>query len=280
MGIEWFRQSHPHMFYRGLHGVLLCYSVSDRQTLDSCEEWMKEIREYAQQDVVITLVGIVKMNQQRQVTTKEGQQYADSHGIDFFEVTPHEMINVNEVFQTMTDTIIKNTYVPMEINEIITIFTKWTGKTIGTKLFDTMKDNWNIKTCQLHERIRNKSELLIFIDEGDWKFGCYINATIDKIGKPIEDHQAFVYSINKKDKVTIQHSQQAIQFYPPENEMLMTIGKKEIGIYKQEKQQQSYYNNPLLYPHQSTEKKGFFSRLFGSNNTLFSFKRLVIFQMQ
>ena len=101
------------------------------------------------------------------------------------------------------------------------------------------------------------------------------------IGKPIEDHQAFVYSINKKEKVPIQHSQQAIQFYPPENEMLMTIGKNEIGIYKQEKHQQSYCNNPLLYP--STEKKGFFSGLFGyfwPNNTLFSFKRLVIFQMQ
>ena len=85
---------------------------------------------------------------------------------------------------------------------------------------------------------------MIFIDEGEWKFGCYIKRSIDVIGKPIEDQEAFVYSINKKEKYEIHQWKQAIQFYPPENEMLMTIGKNEIGIYKQEKQHQSYCNNP------------------------------------
>ena len=64
----------------------------------------------------------------------------------------------------------------------------------------------------------------------------------------------------------------------------MTIGKNEIGIYKQEKREQSYCNNPLIYPIQTTsteKKKGFFSKLFrSSNNTVFTFKRLVIFQME
>ena len=127
-----------------------------------------------------------------------------------------------------------------------------------------------------------KSNIMIFKDEGEWKFGCYIKRPIDVIGKRIEDKEAFVYSINKKEKYEIQQWKQSIQFYPLENEMLMTIGKNEIGIYKQEKQHQSYCNNPLLYPNQSTsteKKKGFFSWLFGSNNK-FTLKRLVIFQME
>ena len=45
------------IFYRGAHCVFLTYDVTRRETFDSLEEWHREVRQHAADDVLVYLVG-------------------------------------------------------------------------------------------------------------------------------------------------------------------------------------------------------------------------------
>uniref|UniRef100_A0A3B5Q9W0 small monomeric GTPase n=1 Tax=Xiphophorus maculatus TaxID=8083 RepID=A0A3B5Q9W0_XIPMA len=55
-GQERFR-SVTHAYYRDAHALLLLYDVTNRSSFDNIQAWLTEIHEYAQQDVVLMLLG-------------------------------------------------------------------------------------------------------------------------------------------------------------------------------------------------------------------------------
>lgn len=55
-GQERFR-SVTHAYYRDAHALLLLYDVTNKTSFDNIRAWLGEIREYAQEDVVIMLLG-------------------------------------------------------------------------------------------------------------------------------------------------------------------------------------------------------------------------------
>nr|CAD7594925.1 unnamed protein product [Timema genevievae] len=55
-GQERFR-SVTHAYYRDAHALLLLYDVTNKTSFDNIRAWLGEIREYAQDDVVIMLLG-------------------------------------------------------------------------------------------------------------------------------------------------------------------------------------------------------------------------------
>ena len=64
-------------YYSGTHGVFLVYDISDRDTYDSIEKWLKKKERYAPKNVVTMLLGNkCDLEDERKVTTDEGQKYA------------------------------------------------------------------------------------------------------------------------------------------------------------------------------------------------------------
>uniref|UniRef100_A0A3B3DC59 small monomeric GTPase n=1 Tax=Oryzias melastigma TaxID=30732 RepID=A0A3B3DC59_ORYME len=55
-GQERFR-SVTHAYYRDAHALLLLYDVTNKSSFDNIQSWLTEIHEYAQQDVVLMLLG-------------------------------------------------------------------------------------------------------------------------------------------------------------------------------------------------------------------------------
>ncbi|NWX24118.1 RAB26 protein, partial [Anhinga rufa] len=55
-GQERFR-SVTHAYYRDAHALLLLYDVTNKASFDNIQAWLTEINEYAQQDVVLMLLG-------------------------------------------------------------------------------------------------------------------------------------------------------------------------------------------------------------------------------
>ena len=55
-GQERFR-SVTHAYYRDAHALLLLYDVTNKTSFDNIRAWLGEIRDYAQEDVVIMLLG-------------------------------------------------------------------------------------------------------------------------------------------------------------------------------------------------------------------------------
>ena len=78
---------------------------------------------------------------------------------------------------------------------------QWTNKKCSTLLFDSNKDNWNIKTSIFDDRIKGKYNLLIVIeDDQNNKFGGYITQPIQQ-NTWTSDKQAFLFSLKSNGRI-------------------------------------------------------------------------------
>jgi GTPase SAR1 family protein len=83
--------------YKGAHGVILLYDVSNPDTLGSAPDWLKEIQSYSSAKVVIYLVG-TKTDLDRKVSIEQGQGMAAELGIKYYEVSAKTGGNVDSLF--------------------------------------------------------------------------------------------------------------------------------------------------------------------------------------
>ncbi|KAL7377479.1 hypothetical protein ABVT39_000349 [Epinephelus coioides] len=75
-GQERFR-SVTHAYYRDAHALLLLYDVTNKSSFDNIQAWLTEIHEYAQQDVVLMLLGNkADATHERVVKREDGERLA------------------------------------------------------------------------------------------------------------------------------------------------------------------------------------------------------------
>ena len=67
-------------YYRGAVGALLVYDISKHQTYENVVRWLKELREHADSNIVIMLVGNKSdLRHLRAVPTEEAKAFASEH---------------------------------------------------------------------------------------------------------------------------------------------------------------------------------------------------------
>ncbi|XP_068142806.1 uncharacterized protein Rab26 isoform X1 [Drosophila tropicalis] len=98
-GQERFR-SVTHAYYRDAHALLLLYDVTNKTTYDNIRAWLGEIREYAQEDVVIVLIGNKAdcSSSERQVKREDGERLGREHNVPFMETSAKTGLNVELAF--------------------------------------------------------------------------------------------------------------------------------------------------------------------------------------
>ena len=123
-------------YYRGAHGVIVVYDVTNRESFNNVKNWMGEITRYASENVNRVLVGNkCDIDSKKAVTTEEGKELADSLGIPFMETSAKTSINVEQSFLRMASeiksrvavTTSKPTATPAKGQQLST------GKAIGNK---------------------------------------------------------------------------------------------------------------------------------------------------
>lgn len=89
-------------YYRGSNGIILVYDVTNRDSFDHINYWMKEIDRLAAPDVCRLIVGNKSdLSDKRVVTTEEGQSLAQQYGVSFLETSALGNANVEEMFTAM-----------------------------------------------------------------------------------------------------------------------------------------------------------------------------------
>jgi Ras-related protein Rab-8A len=84
-------------YYKGANGIVLAYSVTDRESFQNIDNWMKQIRTHANEDVSLIIVATkADMQSDRVVTFDEGKALADSYGLKFFETSAKQDLNVKD----------------------------------------------------------------------------------------------------------------------------------------------------------------------------------------
>lgn len=72
-------------YYRGAAGCLLVYDVTHRPSFTNAKSWLKDVREHAEEDAVVVLVGnridlAEDDGERRRVKAEEAKEWAESEG--------------------------------------------------------------------------------------------------------------------------------------------------------------------------------------------------------
>jgi len=87
-------------YYRGAVGALLVYDISKHQTYENVTRWLKELRDHADTNIVIMLVGNKSdLRHLRAVPTEEAKEFASQNGLSFIETSALDASNVELAFQ-------------------------------------------------------------------------------------------------------------------------------------------------------------------------------------
>ncbi|CAE7193989.1 unnamed protein product [Rhizoctonia solani] len=89
-------------YYRGAVGALLVYDISKHATYVNVTRWLKELRDHADSNIVIMLVGNKSdLKHLRAVPTEEAKALAVEHGLFFIETSAMDASNVEAAFQNI-----------------------------------------------------------------------------------------------------------------------------------------------------------------------------------
>ncbi|KAJ8529744.1 hypothetical protein K7X08_036579 [Anisodus acutangulus] len=89
-------------YYRGALGALLVYDVTKPTTFENVSRWLKELRDHADSNIVIMLIGNkTDLKHLRAVATEDAQSFAEKEGLSFIETSALEATNVEKSFQTI-----------------------------------------------------------------------------------------------------------------------------------------------------------------------------------
>lgn len=90
-------------------GALLVYDISKKLTFDSIDRWLKELRENADPNIAIMLVGNKKdLSHLRAVTTEDAAMYAKTNKLNFIETSALDSSNVEDAFKNLLSDIYKS----------------------------------------------------------------------------------------------------------------------------------------------------------------------------
>lgn len=105
-------------YFRGASGALLVFDLSRKQTFEHVTDWLNDLRQIAEPDIVVVLVGNKadltqangeEDNNKRQVTRQEAEAWARQNGIlEYVETSAKSGENVENAFMRVAERIYQN----------------------------------------------------------------------------------------------------------------------------------------------------------------------------
>lgn len=104
LGQERFKALAP-IFFRRSIAALLVYDVCDRDSFLALESWHQQIKDNAEENIVVILVGNKVDKPDKVISSDMGAEYAREKGFGFMEVSAKEDINIKSAFSTLVSNI-------------------------------------------------------------------------------------------------------------------------------------------------------------------------------
>lgn len=94
-------------YFRNSHGFIIGYDITDRNSFEAIDDWIRQIKEFRDCKNNIVIIGTKSdLEDERVVSTEEGRQLAKEHYTQFYETTAKDNINVNETFNYISQEIL------------------------------------------------------------------------------------------------------------------------------------------------------------------------------
>jgi len=98
-------------YYRGAHGIILCYDVTRQDTFVNLNHWLMEVHTYCADNgkrIVKLLVGNKIDKSGREVSQEDGMHWARSNGMLFIEASAKTKQGIQQVFDELVSKIVEN----------------------------------------------------------------------------------------------------------------------------------------------------------------------------
>ena len=106
-------------YYKGAHGIILTYDVTDENSFKNIRNWVKQIEQNAQNNVCRVLVGNKCDREDRKISYEDGSKLSKEFNMQFFETSAKTNYNVNETFTFLTREILNTTDSKPTDNKIV-----------------------------------------------------------------------------------------------------------------------------------------------------------------
>ncbi|CAD8129716.1 unnamed protein product [Paramecium sonneborni] len=114
-GQERYKQiSLPHL--KKAKGIYLVYDITKKATFDQLEEWLDNIRQIADPDVTIMIIGnkldkVINNDELREVQLEQVKRFADLHKLTFMEISVYSDEDVEKCLTKMVEEICNSSQV-------------------------------------------------------------------------------------------------------------------------------------------------------------------------
>ena len=97
-------------YYRGAHGIIIVYDITDKDSFDNIRQWLYEIDRYASDNVSKLIIGNkTDLSHRRVVTYEAAKEFCDELNVQYIETSAKSNVNVDETFLTMAKIVRSNT---------------------------------------------------------------------------------------------------------------------------------------------------------------------------
>eukprot|EP00246_Nothoceros_aenigmaticus_P011174 TRINITY_DN2950_c0_g1_i2.p1 TRINITY_DN2950_c0_g1~~TRINITY_DN2950_c0_g1_i2.p1 ORF type:complete len:200 (-),score=38.71 TRINITY_DN2950_c0_g1_i2:313-912(-) len=88
------------LYYRGASAAVIVYDITNVDSFQKAQFWVKELQKHGTPGIVMALVGNkADLEDQRSVSQEDAQAYADANSMFFIEASAKTASNVNELFE-------------------------------------------------------------------------------------------------------------------------------------------------------------------------------------
>ncbi|CAF2603298.1 unnamed protein product [Rotaria sp. Silwood2] len=97
-------------FYRGAHGVMVCFDITDAQSFRNVDNWLAEVKKFRVDQTPVYLVGTKSdLQSKRAISDSTIKTYADTKNLSYIETSSKANENVENCFIDFARTLVTYT---------------------------------------------------------------------------------------------------------------------------------------------------------------------------
>ncbi|KAL3523492.1 hypothetical protein ACH5RR_016326 [Cinchona calisaya] len=88
------------LYYRGAAVAVVVYDITSAESFAKAQYWVKELQKRGSSGIIMALVGNkADLQEKREVSAKDGMEYAEKNGMFFIETSAKTADNINHLFE-------------------------------------------------------------------------------------------------------------------------------------------------------------------------------------
>ena len=101
-------------YYKGAKGAFVVYDITRKQSFDSVDRWINDLKAAADKKLSIIIIGNkCDLEDQRQVTKEQGEEKAKTNEVAFMETSAFSGENLDKAFEKMMNEVFKKNHEEM-----------------------------------------------------------------------------------------------------------------------------------------------------------------------